>query len=409
VVPYHDPRREVEKLTDHLAAHDRPLAFLIGAGASCAVRDEAGTPLVPAVEELGSLCAAAVAKLGGKYQNSYGQIVKEIGDARGEDEAPPNIEDILSAVRRKISAMGGSDALSGATKGELEKIEATLRKTIAEAARPAEDRIPDDLPHHALAQWIGRIDRAHAIEIFTTNYDTLLERSLEDERVPVFDGFVGSRAPFFSSTSLVHDDMAPGKRWARLWKIHGSTNWSWVGRGEQTQRIVRGDEHGGGELILPSYYKYDESRKQPYVAMLDRLTRVLTSRDNTVLIVVGYSFGDQHINEILFDAVDVQERLHIVALQYSDPPLDHVLIVRARRRKNILVYSPNRAVVGGVVGGWRLIEPVDERTADLLDVPFDSDAEPEAAATALTGKFRLGDFNWFGRFLTSVTGSQDRD
>lgn len=406
-MPYHDPRREVEKLTDHLAAHDRPLAFLIGAGASCAVGDESGEPLVPAIAELGARCAAAVAALGGEYRASYKVIVDEIEASQDEGTSPPNIEEILSAVRRMISAMGPADELAGATRETLHEIESTIRKTIAEAARPAEERIPDTLPHHALARWIGRIDRAHAIEIFTTNYDTLLERALEDERVPVFDGFVGSRAPFFSSASLLHDDMAPGKRWTRLWKIHGSTNWSWLRNLDGGHRIVRGDEHSGGELILPSYYKYDESRKQPYVAMLDRLSRVLTSRDDTVLIVIGYSFADQHINEILFDAIDMRERFHIVALQFADPPLDHVLVSRARRRRNVLVYSPSRAIVGGVLGEWRLMEPVDDRTADLLDVPFDSDAEPDPSAAALSGRFRLGDFRWFGGFLDSVAGSRN--
>ena len=28
---FHDPRREVEKLRSHLAVHDKPIGFLIGA------------------------------------------------------------------------------------------------------------------------------------------------------------------------------------------------------------------------------------------------------------------------------------------------------------------------------------------------------------------------------------------
>ena len=34
-------------------------------------------------------------------------------------------------------------------------------------------------------------------EIFTSNYDLIIEKSLEAIRIPHFDGFVGSYEPFF--------------------------------------------------------------------------------------------------------------------------------------------------------------------------------------------------------------------
>jgi hypothetical protein len=173
---------------------------------------------------------------------------------------------------------------------------------------------------------------------------------------------------------------------------------------DKTVRIIRGPDSPEGELIFPSFYKYDESRKQPYVAMLDRLGRVLTAREDTILVTVGYSFGDQHINDVIFDALETRERLHVFALQHSDPAGEHELLKRAASRRNLLVYGPTSAVVGGVVGSWRLSEAVDDRTAGLLDVPFDSVAAPEADAVAVTGRFRLGDFHWFGRFLDEIAG-----
>ena len=61
--------------------------------------------------------------------------------------------------------------------------------------------------------------------------------------------------------------------------------------------------------------------------------------------------------------------------------------------------------MGGLTAPWRLTEPVDERTADLLDIPFDSDAKPRKDEVADTGRFRLGDFYWFGRFLDRMAGA----
>jgi len=401
-VATHDPKREVEKLRDHLASHDKPLAFLIGAGASVAARDEAGEALIPAIAHLGQLCKQAVEALDDDHKQAYDAIITERQDAL---KRLPTVEEILSDVRGKIAAMGSDDRLAGATKPQLAAIEQEVRATIARVARPDEGRIPERLPHHALARWIGRIDRKVAVELFTTNYDTLLERALEDERVPAFDGFVGSRRPFFSAASLLHADAAPGRRWTRLWKIHGSINWQWSALRGGARRIVRIEEHGGGELIFPSLHKYDESRKQPYVAMLEHLGRVLNRAEETILVTVGYSFGDQHINEVLFDALDARERTHVVSLQFEELPDEHDLIERALRRRNLLVYGPVTAVVGGVRAPWRLVEPVDERTADLLDVPFDSDAVPDADAAALRGRFRLGDFAHLAAFLDGIVGA----
>lgn len=396
---FHDPRREVEKLRAHLAGHDKPIGFLIGAGGSAAVTDTAGEELIPAVAALTVRCRQEVHALGDPYPAVYLALESEFDSGNS-----PTVEDVLSSVGGKISAMTASDKLAGADRSVLERVEETLRRTIATAALPAEDRIPDRLPHHALGRWIGRIPRSFPVELFTTNYDTLLERGLEDQRVPVFDGFVGSRQPFFATSSLVREDVAPGRGWARVWKIHGSVNWSRQTLRDGTKRIVRGEETASGELILPSFHKYDESRKQPYVAMLDRLGRFLTAREDTVLFALGYSFGDQHINAVLFEALDLQPRVHVVALQFGDAPLDGDLLSRAQQQQNLLVYGPSRAVVGGVAGEWRLLEPVDGATAGLMDVAFDSDGAPDPNEVSLTGRFRLGDFNYFAPFLDGIAG-----
>lgn len=397
----HDPGKAVETLRDHLASHDKPLAFLMGAGTSCAVKDLTGHPLIPGIQALGDRCRAAVSNLGVDHDKAYGAITSQVHDALLEDglRRDPNIEDILSSVRGKIEAMTATDKLAGVDRAAMEAIEKTIRETIAAEAKPDAAQIPDPLPHRALATWIARIDRRFAVELFTTNYDTLLERGLENARIPVFDGFVGSREPFFEPASLAHEEDAPGRRWSRLWKIHGSINWHRSDRIDG--RVVRTDETATGELIFPSLHKYDESRKQPFVAMLQRLAAVLHRREETVLFVLGYAWGDQHINDVIFDALAARERTHVIALQYEELPDDHELIKRAGSRHNLVVYGPKTAVIGGMRRPWRLLEPVDARTADLLDLPFDSDAQPEDVR-AVSGRLRLGDFARFTDFLDEM-------
>ena len=269
------------------------------------------------------------------------------------------------------------------------------------AVQPAEADIPEPLPHHALARWLGRVARQRPIEIFTTNYDLLIERALEDSQIPLFDGFVGAFRPFFSPEALTRIDAAPGPAWTRLWKIHGSVNWQWLDVGG-ARRIVRTQPTLSGELILPSYRKYDESRKQPYIAFLDRLGRFL-SQDDALLIAAGYSFGDEHINDVIFQALGQPSRTHVIALLRSDPPDDGPLAIACSNRPNVAALARTKAWIGGEVADWRLREPVSHATATFMDVAFDSDAAPELDQVGLTGTFRLGEFERFCKFLGSMT------
>jgi len=404
VEEHHDPRKEIEKLRESLGSHDKPLAFLIGAGASCAVKGLDGHPLIPALAELARRCKEAVASLGDEYATAHELICDELREKKGREAT---VEDLLSSVREKVAAMTDEDKLAGASRAQLVAIEAELRKTIATAANPEESRFPEKLPHRAFGRWLTRIERKVAVEVFTTNYDTLLERGFEEERAPIFDGFVGSRHPFFSTASLLHPEAAPGRNWTRLWKIHGSVNWHWEKEPNDGKRIVRGAEGTEGELIFPSVHKYDESRKQPYVAMLEHLRHVLDRDTETLLVTAGYSFGDEHINEVIFDALEVRDRTHLIALQFEEGSDEHDLIKTAKRRHNVIVYGPKTAVVRGTRAGWRLNEPVSDPTRYLLDIPFDSDGEPDKDKVSLTGRMRLGDFAALARFLDSIAGSDE--
>lgn len=349
--------------------------------------------------ELGVLCRAAVAAMSKSHATTYDAVIAEIdGRCLGREAT---VEDVLDTVHRKIAALTVGQALGGTTREQFVEIDECLRKEIATAAMPDDPRIPSVLPHHSLARWIGQIVRVTPVEVFTTNYDTLLERGLEDARVPYFDGFVGSRKPFFLSATLLQRDLAPGKNWTRLWKIHGSVNWRKV-HGPGGSQIVRGAEGPDGALIYPALEKYDESRKQPYVAMLDRLARFL-DRDAAVLVTIGYSFSDQHINEIIFEALSGRPRAQVVALCFNDPDPTHDLVRRSLR--NLSVYGRRHAVVGGLRAEWRLVEEIDARYAGLLDGPFEPDAVPDPKEPALSGTFRLGDFSRFARFLDAIAAS----
>jgi hypothetical protein len=412
VITHHDPRKILESLRNHLTQPEANVVFLLGAGTSCAVRvpvtvEEAdsaqGSPktraLIPNVADLTAICVKEIRKLDPegepkRFGPAYDLIELEVRPAT----RPANIEDILSCVRRKMQAIGKADTLAGLSADELIKMEKTIKATIAAQVNPDPSSFPARLPHEDFVRWIARMPRSQPVEIFTTNYDILVETALEAERVPAFDGFVGCNRPFFCHDSLTRPESAPGTAWTRLWKIHGSINWR-LDTVRGRTRVVRTDPHNEGEMILPSHHKYDESRKQPYSALLERLTRVL-ERDDAILVVCGYSFGDEHINALIFDALEAKRRPHVVALQYLDPEIDSILADRAGRYLNLMVLGPRVAHIGGRRGEWKL---EDIRSAAQITQAFTLDEIDEGEPATGAGELALGDFAKFAEFLGLLT------
>jgi hypothetical protein len=392
----HDPRKVIETLRDHLASHDNRILFLFGAGASAAVKslpDSTGAThsLIPAVAGLTNLCQTAVSNLGSTYVDAW-VLLKDECKSIGKSY---NIEALLSRIRTKLDAMSGSDRMLGLGTDELRTLEKTITNTIADAVQPPESMIPEIIPHHALAKWVANSPRRYPIEIFTTNYDMLIEKALEDERVPLFDGFAGVLCSFFVPESLQRTDSSPGSSWVRVWKIHGSVNWQWKEVGS-VRRIIRTHPVKTGEMILPSHYKYDESRKQPYVALLDRLRRALDQED-AILITIGYSFSDEHINAIILDALAARQRVCVYSLQFADLSEDKPVWQSAIRLKNLMALGPTSAVIGGSDGEWELNEPLDPRLTRYTNIGF-----LPTSPGGLKGTFRLGDFSVFSVFLSTL-------
>jgi hypothetical protein len=394
----HDPQKTLTDLRDHLARHDKPIAFLMGAGTSCSMRipdpsDATRTiPIIPAVAGLTAVCAADVATAGANFKAAW-EAIEAHCKGSGRD---PHVENILSHVRMMLRAISGTDTLCGLKRNEIEQLEEIVRRTIARVVTPDAAKIPDESPHRRLGQWLAKTARKSPVEIFTLNYDVLIEHALEAERVPIFDGFVGSYQPFFYPDSLKRMEAAPGGNWVRLWKMHGSITWRRVGAAGG-QRVVRGDPDPDGAMIYPSFEKYDESRQQPYSAFADRLSRFL-EQDNALLIVAGFSFGDEHINNLIFGALENRPRTHVYSLQFDELPADNDLVRRANRRPNMIVIGPESGIIGGKRGVWAPIDP-----PSFVEGAFElKEADDGSGTMKKSGLMKVGDFGALSTFLKAM-------
>ena len=395
----HDAEKTLADFRDHLARHDKPLAFFFGAGTSCSVRVPSAAdkskmePLIPAVAGLTAKAKEDAAALGDKYAQAWDSVEVHCR----ENDQQPNVENVLSRFRMMLSAVGGTDTLAGLNRGEIETLEESIRKTIARVVTPDLNAIRGNFPHRRFARWLVKTSRQNPVEIFTVNYDVLIEHGMEAERIPVFDGFVGSHRPFFHPDSLRRKESAPGSTWIRLWKMHGSVTWRRIEQ-DGRFRVVRGEPDPEGEMIYPSFQKYDESRQQPYAAFTDRLIRFL-EQDDALLVVAGFSFGDEHINNLIFGALENRPRTHVYALQFEEPPYNADLVERAAQRPNMIVVGPETGIIGGRRAPWTPVES----PAFMATVFELKEEEPAGGKAVKSGRMKIGDFALLSAFLEAMT------
>jgi hypothetical protein len=381
----HCPYRQSILLQQALASNKMRIAFLLGAGCPVSIRipeaNDQTRPLIPDIAGLTSLVSNTLRE-DDALKNSYATLL-----ARFDANSRPNIEEILSHLRALLDVVR-QGAIDGLNRAALQALDTKICELIAGQVRAP---LPEaTTPYHHLAAWISATSRAHPIEVFTPNYDLLVEQAFESRRVPYFDGFVGSREAFFDLTSMESDALPA--RWARLWKLHGSINW-WR---TATEDVVRKEQNSTGDrhMIYPSHLKYDQSRRLPYLAMLDRL-RDFLGRGQAVVVCCGYSFADQHLNEVIMNGLRSNPTAMCFGLMYGGRAQYKEGMLCASRHPNLSLLAEDGAVLGTLDRDWHNI---DEGAHPLHGLS--SRFEPDAAdGQAARNKFLLGDFKKLGEFL----------
>jgi hypothetical protein len=274
-----------------------------------------------------------------------------------------NIEQTLSRLRRIAALVSGEETVGGLTADAARDLDKAI---CAQIVAHLDVKDADLGPALNLASWAGRADYHLPLEVFTVNYDLLVETALERLGVAYFDGFVGALHARFR-TDLVEADPSDVSEWlpsflVRLWKLHGSVHWAWTSGGSDVVR--RGGPVDAGEVaaIYPSDTKYDESRRVPFVVVQDRLRRALYTQESLVL-VTGYSWRDAHLNELLIEAARRRPRSEIVTFTRAKIPaaLEEV----ALSVPNLQAVTASEAILGGVRGAWSSPDdPVPEIWSD---------------------------------------------
>ncbi|MNW46220.1 hypothetical protein D3C74_235030 [compost metagenome] len=310
-----------------------------------------------------------------------------------------SVEDILNYVRqiREITGEKEEREYDGLNGRVAQILDEQICKKIFDIIQ-AKEQDADITDLRKFFAWLDIANRNSTKEIFTTNYDLLLEKAMEDNRIPYFDGFVGSYEPFFWPESIEktvgNSDLT--FNWIRLWKIHGSLNWEFRKDSlSDNFKIVRNGKVDVPEnelVVYPSKEKYSLSRKQPFIAYFDRLKNYLLQGER-LFIFSGYSFSDQHINEIIFNGLRQNPRLYAVCMCFSDEQVDFMESI-AITHLNLCVMGPKKMITNGRLYQWNY----DDSIGNANESSFYWDKQED--------KFILGDFKKLSAFLIANSGKK---
>ena len=156
--------------------------------------------------------------------------------------------------------------------------------------------IPSD---DKLSDWVrllqGLTEHELPVEIFTTNYDRVLETAIKEGKINVETGRRPDDVQPIQDMAIWDNPGRPlTRKRGRLTKLHGSVDWQRNQEGTiiRTGSDLENEEH----LILYPGYK-GVPGEEPFVKFHEHLRAVVQQANAAIFI--GYAFRDRHINTIL--------------------------------------------------------------------------------------------------------------
>ena len=283
-----------------LRKHFKNIVVLTGAGSS---KDSGGKLMGELWEE----CNTEIESL-----------VKTLPDIKTKSfyDTEPDIEAFISYISLIEKTADENKA------SELKKGRDELEKKIKELCTLTLQK--NKSPHiDFLNKITARKNNDSRIQIFTTNYDTLFEQAANEAGFVIIDGFSFTQPREFSGrwfdldivnrekTRLKQEESFISKVF-HLYKLHGSLTWTKKDDGKIVQ-----ENNPNPLMIYPSSEKYESSYEQPYFEMMSRFQQALR-KEETLLIVIGFGFGDKHIRNVVLEAVNQNPSFQLLILNYGN-------------------------------------------------------------------------------------------
>ena len=379
------------------AMNAKNIAFLLGAGCSSLMKDK---------KELGIATMAPLAKefcgetLDARAAGFYGdppvvgvapapwRLTKgelDYLDALGIDLAKDysrNLERLMEVLfaQRFVLRQSENPALHpyrAVLDGIIKKVQDFLWTRVTQGAFATEgDTTVRDLYERFYKKLVLRDRSLPRPWVFTTNYDHFSELAMDRLGIPYANGFSGVVERRFNPAifryALAEQLDVASRKWTAvdafvyLCKLHGSVTWTEDDHGLFPIKEVWPPESSNQMLIYPTPAKQNSSLGSPY-ADLFREFQSRIVREQSVLITAGYAFGDEHLNNIIYQALTIPTfRLVIFAAPDTE---GEIAKLRALRDPRIWIIGGNGPAEGTRAHYFDMIVEhfMPQRPSDRID------------------------------------------
>ena len=336
-----DWEKAASTVREHLgdAMNARNVAFLMGSGCSSFYRDDnqVGIPT------MAPMAKAFLEQVGTDGQSQFvtqserDKLKNNLGLDLGANEYKGNLERLLEVLFSvqfvlKRSSNDNMKSLCETVEKLIQKVTQHILKCCTEGEFSNGDLSVANLYQEFYKKLIFRDRALPSPWIFTTNYDLFNEIAMDRCGIPYCNGFSGAIERRFNPTvfrySLAEQLDITSRKWSAvdnfvyLCKLHGSVNWVEEGNSLFPIREMQETPTDAAVriLIYPTPIKQNASFGTPY-ADLFREFQSRIVREQSVLFTLGYSFGDEHINNIIFQALTIPNFRLIVFLPPDAPDI----------------------------------------------------------------------------------------
>ncbi|OOY16488.1 SIR2 family protein [Thioclava sp. DLFJ4-1] len=321
------------------------VAFLLGAGCSSHYVKEVGLLDTEEWKEVGiptmAPLAAEFTKKRPDDEAGFPTIAErkvlagEFGVDIGDNEYSRNLErlmELLFSLRFSLSrsTLPRADENLNVVNAIIQKVQAFLWEKCTNGAFANGDSSVGALYETFYRKLVLRDRSLPRPWVFTTNYDLFNETAMDRLGLPYANGFSGVVERRFNPATfryaLAEQLDLTNRKWSAvdgfvyLCKIHGSISWTEDDHGLLPIRetVASREQDPGKVMIYPTPAKQNSSLGSPYADLFREFqTRIV--REQSVLFTMGYAFGDEHINNIIYQALTIPTFRLII---FADPALE---------------------------------------------------------------------------------------
>ena len=379
------------------AMNAKNIAFLLGAGCSSLMKDKKELGIATMAPLAKEFCGETIeARAAGFYSDpptagavpAPWRLTKDeldYLDALGIDLAKDysrNLErlmEVLFAQRFVLRQSENPDLhpYRAVLDGIIKKVQDFLWTRVTQGAFATEgDTTVRDLYERFYKKLVLRDRSLPRPWVFTTNYDHFSELAMDRLGIPYANGFSGVVERRFNPAifryALAEQLDVASRKWTAvdafvyLCKLHGSVTWTEDDHGLFPIKEVWPPESTNQMLIYPTPAKQNSSLGSPY-ADLFREFQSRIVREQSVLITAGYAFGDEHLNNIIYQALTIPTfRLVIFAAPDTE---GEIAKLRALRDPRIWIIGGNGPADGTRAHYFDMIVEhfMPQRPSDRID------------------------------------------